>query len=279
MKIIIIGIDGAHPEILFDDDSLVNLRRLMTRGCYGQLAGESLQSKEAAWFSLLTGRSTADLSAAGLDLSQFNSTQVDDNAGQWVGSPIRALGQQIHFLTSVEIANPDDPQLFDAISINFQTLFDQARALVQTEDWGFLGLVDGGIEQIHQAEMAGLVDQVRVRDYYLHLDAQIGALLELLDDQTLLLVVSPYGNPSLKETKGCYILASSNNPLSGEITDISLLDVAPTINELCGFEIPEMMQGKSIIADKALNRLTFGDLSAEEEEILRERLSGLGYIS
>jgi hypothetical protein len=48
---------------------------------------------------------------------------------------------------------------------------------------------------------------------------------------------------------------------------------------MSGNEIPESKQGKSIIAGKAVQRLSWGNLSAEEEEILRERLSGLGYIS
>ena len=42
---------------------------------------------------------------------------------------------------------------------------------------------------------------------------------------------------------------------------------------------PEDMQGKSLVSDWALESSTETGLTADEEEILRERLSGLGYIS
>ena len=37
MKIMVVGLDCASPEILFNDDSLVNIRRVMDAGCYGKL--------------------------------------------------------------------------------------------------------------------------------------------------------------------------------------------------------------------------------------------------
>ena len=37
MKILVIGLDGAVPELLFNDERLTNVRRLMEGGCYGRL--------------------------------------------------------------------------------------------------------------------------------------------------------------------------------------------------------------------------------------------------
>ena len=122
---------------------------------------------------------------------------------------------------------------------------------------------------------AGQIQERALTDYYLHLDEQIGALFESLSDETLALVISPYG----VEGQGWFILASSNNPLSGEVADVSLLEIAPTLLELGGYPISETMQGVSLVAGKALDLLASGDLSDEEEQLLRERLSGLGYIS
>lgn len=77
---------------------------------------------------------------------------------------------------------------------------------------------------------------------------------------------------------GSFILAGSNNPLSGELAGAHILDLAPTLLELGGYDIPASMQGKSLVAGKALAAGESG-FSASEEEIIRERLSGLGYIS
>lgn len=72
---------------------------------------------------------------------------------------------------------------------------------------------------------------------------------------------------------GAFILAAPNNPLQGEIEGAHLLDIAPTLLELGGYDIPNSMQGRSLVAGQVL-----GPLSMDEEEIIRERLSGLGYI-
>ena len=49
---------------------------------------------------------------------------------------------------------------------------------------------------------------------------------------------------------GSFILAASNSPLQGEVTGARLLDIAPTLLDLGGYEIPASMQGKSLVADK-----------------------------
>jgi predicted AlkP superfamily phosphohydrolase/phosphomutase len=76
---------------------------------------------------------------------------------------------------------------------------------------------------------------------------------------------------------GSFILASSNNPLAGEVEGAHILDLAPTMLEMGGYDIPASMQGRSLVAGKMM--AADGDgFSASEEDIIRERLSGLGYI-
>ncbi|MGH9939903.1 MAG: alkaline phosphatase family protein, partial [Blastocatellia bacterium] len=76
---------------------------------------------------------------------------------------------------------------------------------------------------------------------------------------------------------GSFILAASNSPLQGEVAGAHILDLAPTLLELGGYDIPNSMQGKSLVSGKTLAAAT--GFTGAEEEIIRERLSGLGYIS
>ncbi len=78
---------------------------------------------------------------------------------------------------------------------------------------------------------------------------------------------------------GSFILAAPNNPLRGEVEGGDLLDMAPTLLELGGYDLPDSMQGSSLVRGKTLVSPGCTGFSAEEEEIIRERLAGLGYIS
>jgi predicted AlkP superfamily phosphohydrolase/phosphomutase len=75
---------------------------------------------------------------------------------------------------------------------------------------------------------------------------------------------------------GAFILASANNPLRGEIAGARLLDVAPTLLELGGFDVPPSMQGRSLVAGAEVGSVV--GYSEDQEDVVRGRLSGLGYI-
>jgi predicted AlkP superfamily phosphohydrolase/phosphomutase len=77
---------------------------------------------------------------------------------------------------------------------------------------------------------------------------------------------------------GAFILAGANIPPLGELRGAHLLDMAPTLMEVGGYGIPETFQGKSLFAG-SLADTEGAALSSEAEEIIRQRLSGLGYIS
>ena len=77
---------------------------------------------------------------------------------------------------------------------------------------------------------------------------------------------------------GSFILASSNSPLQGEVEGAHILDLAPTLLELGGYDLPTSMQGRSLVSGKALTGPSDG-YTEDVEELVRERLSGLGYIS
>ncbi|MCI0459305.1 MAG: alkaline phosphatase family protein [Gemmataceae bacterium] len=77
---------------------------------------------------------------------------------------------------------------------------------------------------------------------------------------------------------GAFILAAPGVPPLGEVVGAHLLDVAPTLLELGGYDVPPSMQGRSLLAGCVAGGPGEG-LSAEAEELVRARLSGLGYIS
>ena len=47
---------------------------------------------------------------------------------------------------------------------------------------------------------------------------------------------------------GSFLLTSPNLPVKGEVEGMHLLDIAPTLLDLAGFETPESMQGSSLLA-------------------------------
>jgi len=78
---------------------------------------------------------------------------------------------------------------------------------------------------------------------------------------------------------GSFILAALQHPLQGEIQGAHLLDIAPTLLELGGYNIPTSMQGKSLITGEILGEAAAGTIPTDEETIMRDRLRGLGYIA
>ncbi|MGH7553786.1 MAG: alkaline phosphatase family protein [Longimicrobiales bacterium] len=77
---------------------------------------------------------------------------------------------------------------------------------------------------------------------------------------------------------GAFILAASNNSVQGEVVGAHLLDIAPTLLELGGSDVPGSMQGRSLVtAGGGVVRAE--GFTATGEEIVKQRLSGLGYIS
>jgi predicted AlkP superfamily phosphohydrolase/phosphomutase len=84
------------------------------------------------------------------------------------------------------------------------TRFRVVKHFVQTKPWRFFMYVEMGPDRLHHAfwkyhdrehpkHVPGSPFANAVREYYQHLDDQIGELLTLLDDDTVVLVVSDHG--------------------------------------------------------------------------------------
>jgi arylsulfatase A-like enzyme len=65
--------------------------------------------------------------------------------------------------------------------------------------------------------------------------------------------------------------------LSGEYEGARLLDIAPTLLDLAGYEIPETMQGRSLVSGME-KKSSSGGGDPDAEKKIRDRLAGLGYV-
>jgi predicted AlkP superfamily phosphohydrolase/phosphomutase len=486
MKILIIGLDCAAPEILLQDQRLTNIRRLMEAGCYGRLESVIPPITVPAWMCMSTSqdpgslgvygfRNRSDHSYGGLKIANAKSIQelamwdqVAREGGRSVliGVPPSYPPRKVNgicvgcFLTpnpaTDEYTHPTSVKAeiaglvgeYEVDVKGFRTeqkdwlrgeilrmskkLFQVVRHYITHADWQYFHFVDIGLDRVHHGfwryhdpqhvlyEPDSPFGDV-IRDYYLHLDEEIGRVLELLTDDTVVLVVSDHGaqrldggfcvnewlvregllalneqpksvtafdklNVNWARTKvwseggyyarvffnvkgrepegaidpadyesfrdemkarleattdeqgrplgtlvfkpneiyrnvrnvapdliahfgalywrsiggvgygrlhiqendtgpddcnhaqfGAFILAASNSPLQGEVTGARLLDVAPTLLELGGYDLPSSMQGRSLVA--GVSRQPPSGTSADGEAIIKERLAGLGYIS
>jgi predicted AlkP superfamily phosphohydrolase/phosphomutase len=487
MKLLVLGLDCAAPELLFGIEDLPNIRRLMDAGCYGRLESVIPPITVPAWMCMATSqdpgtlgvygfRNRTDHTYGGMGIASSRSITepaIWDHLAREgkrsiiVGVPPGYPPRRINgisvgcFLTpdtdksvfthppelSEEIRRlvghyPVDVQGFrtenkswlrDAIFSMSRIQFEVVRHLMQTHEWDYFQFVDIGLDRVHHGfwkyhDPLHVLHEPNspfsstVRDYYHHLDVEIGRVLELVSDDTIVLVVSDHGAQRLdggfcvnewliregllvlksypdqvtplakldvdwEKTRvwseggyyarvffnvkgrepqgavepaeyerfrteiqakfeatadaagkplgtlvfkpeaiyrtvknvapdlivhfsglfwrsiggvgypaihvlendtgpddcnhaqfGAFILAANRNPIQGEVTGAHLLDIAPTLLDLAGCEIPGSMQGRPLAAGITPLRSGGPDYSADDETLIHDRLSGLGYI-
>lgn len=482
MKILVVGLDCAAPEILFHDERLTNLRRLMEHGCYGSLESVIPPITVPAWMCMATSqdpgslgvygfRNRADHSYSGValvnsrsfrELTLWDQVAIEGGRSVLLGVPPSFPPRKVNGISVGCFLTPDPardeythpPSVKDEIAAlvgeypvdvkGFRTddkirLRDQiygmtdkhfrvARHYLERAEWDYFQAVEIGVDRIHhgfwkhhdprheQHEAASRFATV-ISDYYAYLDHELGRLLDLLDEETIVLVLSDHGaraldggfcvNEWLARNKllalrtrpraitpfagldvdwsktrawseggycgrvflnvrgrepmgvvepgdyeamrndlksmlestiegtlvfkpeeiyqdvrniapdlivhfgglawrsigsvghesvrvrgndtgpddcnhsqfGAFILASPNNPLRGEIEGARLLDMAPTVLELAGHDIPSSMQGRSLVAGYDSAQRKPPPATANGEDAVRERLRGLGYLS
>jgi predicted AlkP superfamily phosphohydrolase/phosphomutase len=79
------------------------------------------------------------------------------------------------------------------------------------------------------------------------------------------------------DTYGAFVLAGPGVGHRGELHGARLLDIAPTLLALGGYDVPEGMQGRSLLTGEA-PAPDEAALTEEAEAVIRRRLSGLGYL-
>lgn len=107
------------------------------------------------------------------------------------------------------------------------------------------------------------------RDSYADLDTRIGSQLESIVDDTIVLVVCLNADSA----SGSFVLAAPNSPLNGRLDGVRVADIAATLLVLAGFPPLPGSQGVPLAEPVEPGSQT------DDEEMIRERLRGLGYIA
>lgn len=253
LKTLLIGFEGAAPEIWFEDERLVNLRRLMEAGCYGPLESVIPPSSVPAWLSLVTGQDPGSLGIYG----PRNRTDRSYSSSKVVGSrtcsqlalraPFVRAGGKTVFVGESPVSAPSAADSIDRVSLRDEAValtcknFAEVRQVLEHGEWDFLQFIVTGLDRLQHAFWKDhdpahpLHDPDSphldvIRDTYLLLDGELGSLLELLDEQTMVLAVSTHGAQSCQGAfcvnqwlMGEGLLTLRNVP--GEITPFDRLDI------------------------------------------------------
>jgi predicted AlkP superfamily phosphohydrolase/phosphomutase len=263
MRILVLGLDCAAPEVLLGDPQLFHIRRLMALGCYGRLESVIPPITVPAWMCLSTSQDPGSLGVYGFrnrtdhsydglrivdarglrQLAVWDQVAREGKRAHVVGVPpnypprktsgvsigcfltpdpsrgdythpaslaeeIRALvGEYATDVKGFRTHRKDwlREQIFSMSRKQFAVL----RRLIQRGEWDYLQFVDIGLDRVqhgfwqyhdptHRDYVAGHPLDSVVRDYYRHLDEEIGSVLELLDEETAVLLVSDHGAQRLE---------------------------------------------------------------------------------
>jgi predicted AlkP superfamily phosphohydrolase/phosphomutase len=488
MKILAIGLDCAAPEILFGDERLTNVRRLMEAGCYGRLESVIPPITVPAWMCAATSQDPGSLGVYGFrnrsdytyegmhianarsfrEVTVWDQIAMEGGRSVLIGVPPSYPPRKINGISVGCFLTPDtvngeythpvavkeqiaslvgeypvdvrgfrtddkkwlEEQIYDLTRKHFQVV----RHFMREADWDYFQFVEIGVDRMHHGfwkhhdpghrqHQPGNEFANVIRDYYVYLDHELGTVLELLDDDTAVLVFSDHGaraldggfcinewliergllvlnsypdkvvpfnkldvnweqtkawgeggyygriflnvggrEPSglivpgeyasfrdelkqmLEETTdetgdhlgtvvfkpeeayrsvrniapdlivhfgglawrsigsvgygtvhvqendtgpddcnhaqlGAFVLAAPGCPLQGEMDGVHLLDTAPTLLQLGGYDIPPSMQGRSLLERTGPTGPGEPTVSTDDQAEIRRRLSGLGYIS
>lgn len=258
MKVLLIGLDCAAPELLLGDERLTNLRRLMAAGTYGRLESVVPPITVPAWMCMATGQDPGSLGVYGFrnradhsydGLKVVNSRSIDaltvwDQVAREgkkavvIGVPPNFPPRKVNGVSVGCFLTPDtDRDVFthpadesdvirklvghypvdvkgfrtdnkaklrDDIFAMSRTHFEVVRHYLRRGGWDYFQFVEIGLDRVHHGfwryhDPAHVLHEPDspfgdvIRDYYLHLDEEIGRVLELLDEETVILVASDHG--------------------------------------------------------------------------------------
>ena len=268
MKICVLGLDCASPDVLFADQRLVNLRRLMEAGVYGRLETVIPPITVPAWMCMATSQDPGSLGVYGFrnrgsysyeplkfvnsgsirELAIWDLLALQGKRSILVGVPPGYPPRRINGISIGCLLTPDPvhgvfthppgiqakiTELVGEYPVDiegFRThdkerlrreIFEMSRKqwtvvhwLLREQEWDYFQFVDIGLDRMYHGfwghldpadprYRAGNPYQGVIPDYHRWLDEQIGCVLDLLDQETILLVVSDHGAQRLE---GCFAI-------------------------------------------------------------------------
>ena len=289
MRILVAVLEAADPGFLLGDERLANIRRLMEFGCYGRLEDPGCAGADLAWICMGAGREAnapqeprAESPACIWEyLAGLGRRAVLFGIAPPFPQPVvlqpRAERLDVEYPLEPEAISPAGSHGLDCIQALSRVRFGAIRHVLQTQQWDYLQFADPAPAQIRRFVPCDAYAEA-ASAHYLYWDQELGSLLELLAEPCAILVVSARGNAAAPDTPGSFVLAEAGNRLTGEIKGARLIDMAPTLLAIGGYDVPSWMQGTSLLVGKTVDQVREAGLSDDEEQLLRERLSGLGYL-
>src|SRR5207245_2240373 len=183
MKICVLGLDCAAPEIIFHDERLQNIRRLMSSGVYGRLESVIPPITVPAWMCMATSQDPGSLGVYGFrnrsdysygELSFVNSASIQEPA-LW-----DYLGREGKKSIVVGVPPGYPPRRLQGISIGCFMTPDSSKDEF-THPAAF------------KARITALVSEYPVAVKVFRPDEQIGSAVHSLDRETIVLLVSDHG--------------------------------------------------------------------------------------
>ncbi|MEM3563672.1 MAG: alkaline phosphatase family protein [Candidatus Jordarchaeaceae archaeon] len=266
-KVLIIGLDCAAPELVFEKflDDLPNIKKMLTHGVYGKLKSCIPPITIPAWMVMMTSRDPGTLGLYGFRHKKSysyetwiaNSKSIKHKT-IWdilsekglksciVGVPPSYPPKPINgclvscfitpdaekdytypkelkseleakfgkYIFDVEFRAEERDQVLERIYEMTKQHFQVIKYLIQKGGWDLFAFVEIGLDRIHHAfwkffdkKHPKYVPNNKyenvIREYYKYLDKEIGDLLGLLDNDTIVLVVSDHG---AKQMKGAFCI-------------------------------------------------------------------------
>ncbi|MEK6239310.1 MAG: alkaline phosphatase family protein, partial [Planctomycetales bacterium] len=143
---------------------------------------------------------------SGISVGCFLTPDTTRNVYAHPPSAVEEINQLVgEYPADVKGFRTDDKDwLRDHILAMSRKQFQVVRHIMKTKEWDYLQFVEIGLDRTHHGFWkyhdpehrkyeAGNPYENVVRDYYLHLDEEVGRVLELLDDETSVLILSDHG--------------------------------------------------------------------------------------
>ena len=245
MNVLMLVLYGIPPGDLFTNESLVNIRHLKGMGAFGLVEEPDMiiNSGDLKRPEVDTWEAIAESGKSCLWIKPQNEAGLEPSVGEFVKTTWEAGGRD--FLSGEQLK--------------------RAGTWMNNRDWGACLVEDHGLR------FPG--EQEKRSSYLENLDQNLGKLFESIGDETLVAVLI-----RTEVFLSGFILAAPFAEPVGEVEVVSTGDVAATLMYLCGLVSGESISERLILHCRENPNQGDSVLSMDEETILRERLSGLGYL-